>query len=272
METMKTRMVQRLESELKKQFENNLDEIDRKTLFNYIAANYVAEYKYYTVSTFIKYLNVVLELYGNDNKFSVSDFGVTLESDGHVTKDEIISLVEALDNPQDQLILYGLFCGIYGKNAAELTNLKEDQIDFKNNTITLSDRVIPMDDMLKKIIIETINEDVYYIIDNNVTWNTSEIKLNMESEYIIKQRPSAKNGYGENPMSYNGFRTRVKNILNFLGSDLNITSIVRSGHIYRMGLEIKNPVTQSADEWIKKNNLSGIGWKFVKIYNNLYKK
>lgn len=270
MSDLKNTMIKKIIEGFNKDFDKAISEITREELINYIEKNYVAGYTYFTVATRMKYINAVLELYGNKNTFTVKDFNVVLKDGKNLKIEDIQDYIETLENPQDKFIIYALFNGIYNQNAEELLTITTDMIDMENGLIHLKDRDVVMDSIMKKIVEQTLNETTYYILDTGKTWRTTEFNFNMQSPYLIKQRPSKKNNDGKDCMSYNGFRTRMKNLLMYLDSDLSITDIVRSGYAYRIYMELDNISTQSIGLWLKKNNIRCSDYKLRKTIEELY--
>ncbi|GAA0093019.1 hypothetical protein UT300009_30490 [Paraclostridium bifermentans] len=272
MSNLKNTMMKKIIEGLESSFDKPISEITREELSDHINNNYVVGYTYFTVSTRMKYINAVLQMYGNENTFTVKDFGIVMKDGKNLSVEEIQEYIGTLDNPQDKFIIYALFCGIYNQNAEELLTITTDMIDLENGIISLKDRDVVMDSIMKVIVEKTLNETTYYILDTGKTWRTTEFRFNPNSPYLIKQRPSSKNHNGEDCMSYNGFRTRMKNLLEYLDSDLSITDIVRSGYAYRIYKEVDSISTQSINAWLKKNNIRCSDYKLRKTIEELYQK
>ncbi|WP_270504371.1 hypothetical protein [Paraclostridium sordellii] len=200
-------------------------------------------------------------------------------SDRYYTKREIQDICDLFINPVDKFIVYGLFCGIDGKGRSELLNLKKDQINFENKTITLSDRIIYIDDYMEDILKDTLNpvfgSRYYKYLDDKVEGSTSEsYDLNFDSEYVIKTKPYSKNNYGLNPMKISGFNQRMKTLNDYL-EDFKLVprDIVRSGVIDKMYKIKKSGWTQGqVQEFLKQNNIKMQSFELKRIFELKYNK
>ena len=200
-------------------------------------------------------------------------------SDRYYTKREIQDICDLFINPVDKFIVYGLFCGIDGKGRSELLNLKKDQINFENKTITLSDRIIYIDDYMEDILKDTLNPvlgSIYHkYLDDKVEGSTSEsYDLNFDSEYVIKTKPYSKNNYGLNPMKISGFNQRMKTLNDYL-EDFKLVprDIVRSGVIDKMYKIKKSGWTQGqVQEILKQNNIKMQSFELKRIFELKYNK
>ena len=270
---MKSKNIEKMEKSLLEHFNRSIDSLGREELFNYISKNYVVGYTYGTVTTRLGILNATLAMNGNENSFSVTEFGVNIKCENVITKKEVIEFVASLENSQDAFIVYALFNGIYGNQAEDLLHLTSNDIDLEKNVIRLEDREVPMDDIMIKLAKDALKERVYYVIDTgSKIWRTTEFYFNMQSPYLLKVRPSTKNNNGLNRMSYNGFRTRMKSILDYLGSNLSVTDIVTSGYAHRINNDVKKISKYTVSAWLKENNVKCSDYKLSKIIKELYRK
>ena len=180
--------------------------------------------------------------------------------------------VNILENPQDKFLIYSLFYGVYGKKAQDILTMKKNQIDLLNGTITLKDRVVVMDENMKKLAAAALDQNEYMVLDKGGSWSVTSFKFNMDSEYVFKTKPSTKNNKGLNHMSYDGLITRLKNISFFLGTkDVTATTLTRSGYIYRMNEEVGIKTISNISEWMKKNDIKGTPYIFLNVCKTLYK-
>lgn len=150
---------------------------------------------------------------------------------GYIRFEELKNAIRLLDNAQDRFILVAIYNGIAGKsNMEDLLNLKVEDVDFENHTITLKNRVVMMDELLEKTTREAI-EQTTLISESESVHATEEIELNMESPYVIKVRPRAINLWGLEPMKYSGFRGRFYTIKEKTGLEVNASELETSGLI-----------------------------------------
>lgn len=160
-----------------------------------------------------------------------------------ITEEEIKTLRDTIEknedviiNAQDYLCVLLPFYGIYGKDCFEIINLKEKDIDFIEQTITVYDensnsRVVQVDKFLLNIIKEAIDEKEY-IRKNN--WKEALV----ENGYILKmtRRPDQLK-----PMAV---RTRLRKCLGILNgvrdkqSRITMKSLVASG-MYKKIKQVK---------------------------------
>lgn len=198
-------------------------------------------------------------------------------SDRYYTREEIQDVCDLFINPVDKFIVYGLFCGINGKGRSELLNLTKDQINFDNNTILLSDRIVYIDEYMKTILEDTLDPEAgkYYhkYIDDSMQGTTSEsYQLNMKSKYVIKTKPYSKNNYGEMPMKLAGFNQRIKSLNEYI-EDFKLVprDIVRSGIIDKMYRIKKDGWTQGqVEEFLKQNNIKAQAFELKRIFELKY--
>lgn len=222
-------------------------------------------------------VNGIHETHDRENKeFDIKEH-VMDTSDRYFTKEEIQDICELFINPVDKFIVYGLFCGIDGKQRSELLNLKKDQVNFENGTITLSDRTIYMDEYMRNVLRDTLDPllgSVYYkYLDDEVEGSTSEsYDLNFASEYVIKTKPYSKNNNGKNPMKLAGFNQRIKKLKEATGFNLVPRDLVRSGVMDKMHRIKKTYWTQGEiQEFLKQNNIKLQPFELKRIYEMKYK-
>ncbi|HFK1543418.1 TPA: hypothetical protein ACGXM3_005240 [Bacillus cereus] len=98
-------------------------------------------------------------------------------------KEEIMSIANEAENPQDGVILALIFDGVSNKNEfEELINLSEDDIDFDDKVIKLEDREVPMSEDTYTLVKGAINEPKYSSTSGDVS---REYKL-AESEFVLR--------------------------------------------------------------------------------------
>lgn len=145
----------------------------------------------------------------------------------YITEKKLIESIYKLDNAQDRLILAGSFYGLLGtKGGAEaLRNLKVSDVDGK--IVTIDGIKITMNNYLSDIMAATIAETIYERVDDER--KNSFYYLNMSSEYVIKSRPLPVTNDGLKPISYDGFRSRIRSLSSYLGLDVSTTTLKASG-------------------------------------------
>ena len=269
--TMKdTVAIERMYKQLKKHITKEVSELTRADIDAFV--NQLFQDKTYNSARFyVSVLNQILKYEKNNNLISMSDYEVNTNTKGLIKKSELIEIIEVLDSDQDKFILLALFNGIAGKQMTDLINLKKKDVDLNAGTITLSDRVVVMDDYFKKIaknameqthgIVISLSEDLPCVV---------EYEYNDKCENVIKVRPYSKNNNGLNPMSYNGMRTKIKDILDYIGLDSTVASIEKSGYLHKLN-EVKCKKTVGAvEEFVKKNKIKVDGYNLFRLYKELY--
>lgn len=273
--------------------DKNFNDLDKEDVLNMAKRLKSTSYSYLNIQ--IDSLNDILkyagreELYINANgihkchdrenkEFDIKE-NVEDTKDRYYTREEIQDVCDLFMNPVDKFIIYGLFCGINGKERKDLLELKKEDINFENNTILLEDKIVYIDDYMKNILEETLNpvygKRYYKYIDENVEGTTSEsYELNFDSPYVIKTKPYSKNNYGLNPMKLAGFNQRIKALNEFL-EDFKLVprDIVRSGIIDRMYRIRKSGWTQGQIvEFLKQHNLKAQPFELKRIFELKYSK
>lgn len=176
-----------------------------------------------------------------------------------ITKKELINLSNKLENAVDRFILVGLFYGLSdADNRVQLLNIKKESVNFENSTITLpSGRVVIMDDFLKKIALEAINQEIYIKMGEQGRTN-EDYYFNPSNEYILRPKPLKGNNNGIDPLTTGGFKTRIRAISTFLVGDTSITpSLLKISGVYeKLKSENKHWTIRGAESFLKENGLS----------------
>lgn len=233
---------------------------------------------YFGLYTNITYINDVLQFLGREDlNLSTSDFQDDINKKMDLfTKQEIIDICDALANPQDKFIIYALFSGIRGNKYSDLANLKVKDVNFDTKEIKLpSGKVIIMDKYLEDILRDiTDNEfgSYYYKLNRSGYYDINSFyRLNMDSEYVVKIKPTVTNGNGLKAISFQGLQTRLKGLSSIL--DLNIlgVNIYRSGVISKMN-EIKQNWSQSEIlSYLKDNGYNLTAYETQRAYEYVYR-
>lgn len=174
-----------------------------------------------------------------------------------ITKKQLLDSIKKLQNPQDKLIVAGIFYGLYGNVGYDtLRNLKKSDVDFDNNTIMVEGNAIHMDAELKEIVSKAIAQEIYIVANNTSSKTVSEYRLNSDSEYLIPTRPMASTKNGTVPMGYSTTKARVKSCINLAGLDCSVAEIRQSGAYHLLAEQKFNWTITEAEQMLRKNGLS----------------
>lgn len=240
---------------LQAEFKKSVVEITQTEIDKYVE-KIKSKYTYTTLRTKIALINLLFKQSGNDAFVELKKENMTSNEKGIITKKELLDVIDLLDNEQDKFILMALFNGIAGKQAQDLLNLKSTDIDFKNKTINLPDRIVEMDDQFCEITKKAIEQKKYTVISFDFSCGTViETYKFANSPYIIKVRPYKRNNMGVDTLSYAGLRARFGTICKFLDLDVTISSLEKSGIINRMIEENAGETVRDIENWLKKNKL-----------------
>ena len=234
---------------------------------------------YYGLYTNLLYINEVLSFFGRDDlNLTTNDFqDCRIEKTNLFTKQEIIDICNSLVNVQDKFIIYGLFSGIRGNKYEDLVKLKVKDINFDTKEIKLpSGKIIAMDSYLEDILIDLTDEEFgsyYYKLNRSGNYDINSFyKFNMNSEYVIKVKPTCTNGDGLGCMSFQGLQTRFKGLSNILGTSILGVNVYRSGVISRMH-DIKEVWVQSEIlNYLKENEYNLTAYETQRAYEDVYGK
>lgn len=157
----------------------------------------------------------------------------------------------------DKFIIYSLFCGIDGEEKKDLLLLKKDKISFENKTITLINRIMYMNEYMEYVLKDTL-DPLFGSIYNDANKNIkSEVyNLNLESEYVIKTKPSSKNNNGLDPMTILELNHKIKILNEYDGFNIVTENLVISGLIDKIYKIKEYGWTKSeVEEFINQNNI-----------------
>lgn len=190
---------------------------------------------------------------------------------GYITFEELKKDLLLLDNAQDRFIILAVYNGITGKNnMSDLLNIKIEDINLKNHTIKLEDRVFEMDKEFEKVVIETINQKVLLIETRNGNgYCQDEIELNMDSPYLIKVRPRAINKNGLEPMKYGGFRARINAIREKCGLELSASQLETSGIVNGLLAEKKDWTVLDVEFALRMKNIKANAYRIYSIIKEI---
>lgn len=126
--------------------------------------------------------------------------------------DDVLDICNSLINYQDRFIVYSVFCGFAELSLFNLRNLKVKDVDFENNIVIDDGKKVPVDDIFIDLSSKTKKQRIYYKPMSqeslqNLTTSLS-YDFNLESEYLIKTKPTSKNENGVKPISQIALRQR----------------------------------------------------------------
>lgn len=243
----------------------------KQELVNYCNKYWFKDVTINTCRGYLQYINMYLADKKIDCKLNVMDFTVRETKAGLLSKKEIMSYIDILDNEQDKFIVYALFKGIAGKEVEELRTLKTKQVDFKNKKIILSNREVEMDGVMVELVAGAIKQDVYELIKFSDGASVQSFNFNMSSEYIIKNRPTKTNNMGTDVMKYDAFRKRLKTISQYLDNNITPDILLKSGYAYMVYEKYGKDATYSmVEQLIKEKSMKASIRNVINAYKNIY--
>lgn len=177
-----------------------------------------------------------------------------------LNKKELKMMLDRLDNGVDKFILAGLFYGLNDSdNREQLLNITKDMVDMEKSTITLqSGRVVVMDEILKSVTEEALNQKIYIKMGSQGRTN-EDYEFNLNSQYVIKVKPTTRNNNGIEPLTNAGFKSRIRSISEFLtgnASTLTPTEIKKAGAYSLIESQENKMTIMEAEALLKRNGLS----------------
>lgn len=192
----------------------------------------------------VRALNDILKENGNDIVISSKDYVdecVKVKDEQYYTKREIIELCDILRNAQDKFILYALWNGIMGKTYSDLLNIKVSDVAEDYSYIMVNGKKFMCDDYMKRFVMGTIYQDDYIKTVYSDELRSSDFyEFNMNSEYLIKVKPTKRNNNGLDPMGMPGLTRKLDKIQEIYFEScgekliINGLSLVKSGIMYDM--------------------------------------
>ena len=238
----------------------NIEELTKDEKIELVKTKIIDKYNTTTSRNLLNVFNKFMEEHGHssEEKIKLTQFKTSMGVDGIYTEEELKERIKGLQNPQDKFIIWALFKGICGTKAVDLLNLKVEDIDFNDNTISYNGKLLIMDDYFRKITMDAINQEVY--IKNNYVGEeyhgVPDYSLNMDSKYVIKGKPNVKNNNGLNPFGFEGLRRRLSKLGEITDSRFGTDLLDRSGMLQTLQKE--------KTEWTSteiKNEIKDRGWK-----------
>ena len=263
--------------ELKKEDYNNskLKRLDLIKLSSKICNN-----SYYGLYTNLVYINEVMSYLDRDDLLiTTKDFQdqILEKKTDLFTKQEIIDICDSLVNAQDRFIVYALFSGIRGNKYEDLVKLQVKDINFETKEILLpSGKIIKMDEYLEDILKDITDKKFgcyYYKLNRSGQYDINSFyKFNMDSEYVLKVKPTVTNNHGLGFMSFQGLQTRLKGLSSVLNIQILGVNVYRSGVISRMH-DIKDTWSQSEIlNFLKENQYNLTAYETQRAYEDMYGK
>lgn len=231
------------------------------------------------MQTVLGIIREIYKIFEVKKEIKTEDFSDLIDKkySGFYTIDEIQDICNLFINPQDKLIVYGLFSGFNLKDETELLELKVEDINFNNKTIQTKHKIIRMDDFLEEIIIDATDKrysNIYYTNKDEKVNDTrrNSYDLNIHNRYVIKPKPSTKNDGGLGAMKITGLRTRLTRLSKMSGFNLLSNKLIRSGIIYRMNQFKKDWNTKEIMSYLKIHNIQVQPHELLRVYNYKYGK
>ncbi|ARF70719.1 hypothetical protein B7C51_24920 (plasmid) [Paenibacillus larvae subsp. pulvifaciens] len=195
---------------------------------------------------------------------------------------EIKQIISRCENAQDAAPIRLLFSSVNGKGAAEIRNLKKQDIDSYNNTLRLTDydgsqRIIKVEEDVIDLCIDALNEKEYVKRNGVMEYrqNVSNVNELFVNDYVFRNsqtRTTNENGPVQSSVIYRR--------INLIGETLSIPyftskNIFRSGMIYlgrkllEKNGELGNDQYKEIAKEFKINNWYSL--KDFVNYDNIYK-
>ena len=162
-------------------------------------------------------------------KKEIQEVGLERNENFFVTKKGVINICNRLKNIQDKILIYSVYNGISGYKLEELRNLKYSDYDSVNSIIKIGRRDVKVDWYFAELLEEAKNEKRYYV-QNGKSANGvyDSFKINTDSEYILRGKPTVKNDNGLKQIGYTSIHSRLNIISEFIGESLTTTKLHRS--------------------------------------------
>lgn len=225
-----------------------------------------------TIRLYVILMNKILLAQGIDIQLSLEDYVVEQEVK-YIDKKELYKLVDYLDSYQDAFILVAIYHGIAGKQMIDLRELTTSQVDLNNKTITVGERVIHMDDKFFEITDMAMHQQFGCAISANGVYSSNgEFTYNLKSKYVLKVRQYKNNRQGLDPMSYNGFRTRVRSIMKYLNLDMTVNELEKSGYLYRLKQKSDKWTFMDMKHFLKAMHIPCEVYNMLRLFENTFNK
>jgi integrase len=155
----------------------------------------------------------------------------------HYSDDEFLNLVRQLENEQDKAMLTLMFEGIIGQSFSQLTVIKYDDIDWKNNKVYVEERNESIE--VNKDCIEFIElafKETSYKTYNEKENRYSERDL-LPSTYLFKNLKTPRANEGD-PVKQNVLYSRLTQIRNEFHLDYLTPNSIKQSGMLKMAAEL----------------------------------
>ena len=151
--------------------------------------------------------------------------------------DEVWELCDMCVNAQDAVVFALLFEGVKGENLKELSNLRVDDVDFENKTLTVDrdgENVLKISDRTMELIKEAINQEIYSKGNGgeflSETVRSFEYPL-YDSKYVIRVAGRDR----DEEVQANTIISRIMKVRKWYGNEfVTATNMWLSGMIYEL--------------------------------------
>ena len=222
--------------------------------------------KWCLMKNYIKY-------YGNSypDRITQDDIKLYIDTEEnenrYISRKDLEKAVNNLENPQDRVMLLLLFEGVYDSTCKQLLNLRVDQINTKDKEIYLEDRTIKISDFTNEEIKVSLKTSLFYKLGNcgDYPLSSEVYKLNTDSPYIIRTKPSKRTKDGMSPLGFEGFKSRMQKLSDEIGLPFSSLTLYHSG-LFEKVLE------KETIKYKRKNELLTLSEIKTILYDNGVKK
>ena len=227
---------------------------------------------YTTARSHISVLNKIFRREKIDIVMSINDYNIKSrgQTKGIYSLEEVELAIDNLINPIDKFIVLAVFNGITGHDYNDILNLKKTDIDLDNSTINVNGRIVVMDKVFMQVTIDTLNQVEYAYFTSS--GDTKYYEFNTASEYVVRPKPLKRNKQGLEPMGLEGFKTRFKNTVKFIGLETTVSTLEKSGYIHKLRTIKDDWKVNEVRDFIKANHMNVEGYNLLRLYNNFYGK
>lgn len=266
---MKDRATELMNERLTKYFGEDYSTIKKSDIDTFFV-KMTKNSNYTTAKGYVSVLNRLFREKNIDITMSISDYDIKekTQTKGIYSLDEVEYAINNLINPIDKFIVLAIYNGITGNRYSELLNLKRTDIDLKNSTICVGGKTIVMDKLFKKITIDALNQTEYAYLTTNGDIKYYEFNLN--SEYVLRTKPLKRNRNGLEPIGFEGFKTRFKNIVKSIDLETTVSTLEKSGYIHKLREIKENWTAEEMRGFIKDNKINVDCTNLLRLYNNFY--
>ncbi|MFS0560484.1 site-specific integrase [Terribacillus sp. 179-K 1B1 HS] len=164
----------------------------------------------------------------------------------HITEKDLNELENNLINAQDRVVVRLIFEGVFGRQFAELRNLKKGDINEIDNSILLTDlkkeqRKITVSSKCMQTIREALEEDMYAYNNGKSTTSVKEAPL-LDNGYIIRHKLAGRNREGSHEPIPSFHIYRIFDVLKIVSKNpyLDPNKVKQSGQLYYGYKHLKN--------------------------------